>query len=262
MSAAALVPAVLVAGAALGDTGSAYRATASSVSSAAAGEANAAAPLASLSGKKIFLDPGHNGANDASINKQVPTGRGGTKDCQTTGTSGDDGFAEHTFNWDVAYRLYEILEAQGAQVIFSRGDDTSVGPCVDARAAAANKWPADAVVSIHADGAPAADHGFHVNLSSPPLNTAQQTSQRYATAMRDAMVSAGFAPADYIGSGGIYPRSDLAGLNLSTVPAVLVEAGNMKNADDEKVMNSADGQQRIAQALADGVAAFLGGATK
>ena len=40
-----------------------------------------------IAGMIVFLDPGHNGANDASLTKQVPTGRGGTKDCQTSGTT-------------------------------------------------------------------------------------------------------------------------------------------------------------------------------
>ena len=40
----------------------------------------------------VFLDPGHNGANDASISRQVPTGRGGTKDCQASGTTTNDGY--------------------------------------------------------------------------------------------------------------------------------------------------------------------------
>ncbi|MBX8688171.1 N-acetylmuramoyl-L-alanine amidase, partial [Mycobacterium sp. 20091114027_K0903767] len=52
-----------------------------------------------VAGMIVFLDPGHNGANDASISRQVPTGRGGTKDCQASGTSTEDGFPEHTFTW-------------------------------------------------------------------------------------------------------------------------------------------------------------------
>ncbi|MDT5127751.1 MAG: N-acetylmuramoyl-L-alanine amidase, partial [Mycobacterium sp.] len=54
--------------------------------SASAVPAATAAP-ASIAGRIVFLDPGHNGANDASISRQVPTGRGGTKDCQASGTS-------------------------------------------------------------------------------------------------------------------------------------------------------------------------------
>src|SRR4029077_6430363 len=46
----------------------------------------ASAAPANIAGMIVFLDPGHNGSNDASISRQVPTGRGGTKDCQTSGT--------------------------------------------------------------------------------------------------------------------------------------------------------------------------------
>ena len=47
----------------------------------------ATAVPANIAGMVVFIDPGHNGSNDASITRQVPTGRGGTKDCQTSGTS-------------------------------------------------------------------------------------------------------------------------------------------------------------------------------
>lgn len=58
-----------------------------------------AAP-SNIAGMIVFLDPGHNGANDASIGRQVPTGRGGTKNCQESGTATDDGYPEHSFTWD------------------------------------------------------------------------------------------------------------------------------------------------------------------
>ena len=48
---------------------------------------SAIAAPGSIAGMIVFLDPGHNGANDASISRQVPTGRGGTKDCQASGTT-------------------------------------------------------------------------------------------------------------------------------------------------------------------------------
>ncbi len=55
-----------------------------------------------IAGKVVFLDPGHNGANDASINRQVSNGRGGTKECQTTGTTTSADYPEHSFNWERA----------------------------------------------------------------------------------------------------------------------------------------------------------------
>ncbi|MGL4306313.1 MAG: N-acetylmuramoyl-L-alanine amidase, partial [Mycobacteriaceae bacterium] len=123
-----------------------------------------------LEGKIVFLDPGHNGSNDSSINSQVPNGRGGTKDCQTTGTSTNNGYAEHTFTWKVTQEIQSQLQAIGAAVILSRPDDSSVGPCVDRRAQDANATRADAVVSIHGDGAGPDHRGFHVCYSAPALN--------------------------------------------------------------------------------------------
>ena len=212
----------------------------------------------SIEGKSVFLDPGHSGANDASIDNQVPNGRDGTKECQTTGAATNDGYPEHSFNWDVAARVRAALEQMGVTVEMSRPDDASVGPCVDQRAAAANRMRPDADVSIHADGGPASGHGFHVNYSAPPLNAVQSgPAIVLATAMRDAMVADGMQPSTYIGSDGLYGRADLAGLNLAEYPAVLVETGNMRNGAEAVLMETADGRQHYADAITAGIVAFL-----
>jgi N-acetylmuramoyl-L-alanine amidase len=218
----------------------------------------ATARASSIEGMSVFLDPGHNGANDASMGSQVPNGRGGSKDCQTTGASTNDGYPEHSFNWDVATRVRAALERMGAHTQMSRADDGSVGPCVDQRAEAANRMHPDADVSIHADGGPSSGHGFHINYSSPPLNDAQSgPAIDLAAAIRDSMVAAGLQPATYIGSNGMYGRADLAGLNLAEYPAVLVETGNMRNAEDAAQMETAEGRQRYADAITAGIVAFL-----
>src|SRR5271155_2399578 len=98
----------------------------------------AAATPSNIAGMVVFIDPGHNGANDASIGRQVPTGRGGTKDCQASGTSTNSGYQEHTFTWDTTLRIRAELNAMGARTAMSRGNDDAVGPCVDQRAAMAN----------------------------------------------------------------------------------------------------------------------------
>ena len=133
----------------------------------------ASAAPANIAGMIVFLDPGHNGANDASISRQVPTGRGGTKNCQASGTSTNDGYPEHTFTWETTLRIRQALNALGVRTAMSRGDDTGLGPCVDERAAMANALKPNAVVSIHADGGPPTGRGFHVLYSSPPLNQVQ-----------------------------------------------------------------------------------------
>ena len=213
-----------------------------------------------LAGRTVFLDPGHSGSHDAAITAQVPTGRGGTKDCQTTGTSTATGYPEHTFTWQVAGLMRTELEFRGARVEMSRPDDTSVGSCVDERAATANASGADAVVAIHADGADTDDQGFHVSYSAPPLNDVQAgASVEFAETMRDALVDRGLVPATYIGDDGLLPRSDLAGLNLSQRPSILVELGNMRNPLEAVQMTDDAGRERYALAVVHGIAEYLGG---
>jgi N-acetylmuramoyl-L-alanine amidase len=216
------------------------------------------APRAAAAGTGVFLDPGHNAVNDASLSAQVTNGRGGTKPCNTLGASANDGYPEHAFTWDVVGLIAGALNQSGVRTEISRPSDNSVGPCIDQRAAAANAMHPDAIVSIHADGGPPSGRGFHVNYSSPPLNEAQAgPALQLAHAIRDALVAAGFPPSTYVGSDGLYGRADLAGLNLAEFPAVLVELGNMKNADDAALMESADGRARYAAAVTQGITAFL-----
>jgi N-acetylmuramoyl-L-alanine amidase len=218
----------------------------------------ATAAPSNIAGMVVFIDPGHNGSNDASIGRQVPTGRGGTKDCQTSGTASNSGYMEHTFTWDTALRVRAALNALGVRTAMSRGNDSALGPCVDARAEMANSLRPNAILSIHADGGPPSGRGFHVNYSAPPLNQAQAgPSVQYARIMRDQLQASGIPPSNYIGQDGLYGRSDLAGLNLAQYPSVLVECGNMKNPLDSALLESPEGRQKYADALVRGVAAFL-----
>ncbi len=204
----------------------------------------------------VFLDAGH--GNNSSLTQQVPNGRGGMKDCNTSGAATNDGYPEHAFNWAVVGMIQGQLNQLGVRTQLSRDDDSSAGPCIDQRAAAANAMHPDAIVSIHADGGPPSGRGFHVNYSSPPLNDVQAgPALQLAHAMRDALVAAGYQPSTYVGSDGLYGRADLAGLNFAQYPAVLVELGNMKNADDAAQMESPDGRARYAAAVTNGITAFL-----
>ncbi|MFL6076558.1 MAG: N-acetylmuramoyl-L-alanine amidase [Mycobacteriales bacterium] len=218
----------------------------------------------SLAGRTVVVDPGHNGANEAHpeiINKLVNAGNGVRKPCNTTGTSGSDGFTEAEFNWEVAQRLRGLLQAAGARVILTRDNNTGVGPCITERAAAANNNHADLMLSIHADGAPANDRGFHViTQPHPPVDTgtvaaSQRLGHAVVTAYHDRT---GLPYANYVGTEGmVTDRGDLGGLNLSTRPAALIECGNMRNPADETYLHSAAGQETIASALATAITTYL-----
>jgi N-acetylmuramoyl-L-alanine amidase len=226
----------------------------------------AASSQPSAVGPLVVLNPGHNG-QDAShpeiINRLVPYNlHGGLKACETTGTETNGGYPEHAFNFDVAVRVRTILQAHRVRVALTRSNDDGVGPCVDARAQIGNQPGSVAVVSIHADGAPSGDHGFHVCYASdPPAGAAVDAASRHlSTLLHDSLASgSGLVPATYIGDGdGYFPRSDLGGLELATVPATFLEVGNMRNAGDAALQTSSVGRQRIADAIATAVLTFVG----
>lgn len=222
------------------------------------------APGGELQGKVIVIDPGHNGANgrhSRQIARQVWTGNG-SKACDTTGAQTNAGYPESAFTFDVATRLAALLRARGATVVLTRTDDRGVGPCIIERAAIGNRARADAAISIHADGAPAAGHGFHVIV---PRGIGRNDaivapSRRLGTAVRDAFRRGTGQPlATYTGTrtGGVVTRSDLGGLNLSTVPKVFIECGNMRNPGDARRISSPAWRQRAAAALAAGLDTYL-----
>jgi N-acetylmuramoyl-L-alanine amidase len=219
-----------------------------------------------LVGEVVTIDPGHDGGNgsDPGAIGQPIDGGGFTEPCDTTGTEDASGYTEHAFNFDVATRLAAVLDAGGATVVLTRTNDTGVGPCVNTRAAIGNAAGSDAAVSIHGDGGPVTGSGFSIDVPLPVISTISDNraivapSGQLGTEVRDRFLAdTGLHVADYTGVDGIVPRSDLGGLNLSTVPKILIECGNMQNPGDASLMENAGWRQRAAQGLADGITDFL-----
>ena len=71
-----------------------------------------------LAGQVVVIDPGHNPGNfrhPSEINRQVDIGTN-RKECDTTGTSTNAGYAEAEFSLDVARRMRAVLVKLGATV--------------------------------------------------------------------------------------------------------------------------------------------------
>ncbi|MER6106273.1 N-acetylmuramoyl-L-alanine amidase [Streptomyces sp. NPDC001832] len=222
-----------------------------------------------LSGKTVVIDPGHNPDNHLhtrEINRQVDIGTT-HKECDTTGTSTASGYAEAQFTLDVSHRLRTLLQAQGAKVVLTYDNDRPYGPCIDERARIGNDAKADAVVSVHADGSAVGNRGFHVILPAPVTGGAADTS-KIVEPSRDLGTriaglfarDTGSAPSNYVGDNtGLDVRKDLGGLNLSTVPKVFIECGNMRDPKDAALLTSASWRQKAAQGIADGISSYLQG---
>ncbi|WP_308315330.1 N-acetylmuramoyl-L-alanine amidase [Streptomyces sp. ISL-100] len=220
-----------------------------------------------LAGKVVVVDPGHNPGNfrhTREINKLVNVGTH-RKECDTTGTSTNGGYTEASFTLDVSRRLRALLEQQGATVKLVQNEDRPYGPCVDERARIGNEAKADAVVSVHADGSAVGNRGFHIILPALVKGGAADTakivgpSRELGTRIAGKFVQAtGSAPSNYVGDGtALDVRKDLGGLNLSTVPKVFIECGNMRDPKDAALLTNEGWRQKAAQGIADGIGSYL-----
>jgi N-acetylmuramoyl-L-alanine amidase len=227
-----------------------------------------AAGAGPLKGKVVVIDPGHNPGNfqhTSEIARQVDIGTN-RKECDTTGTSTNSGYTEARFTLDVAHRLRTLLQEQGVTVKLTHDDGSpSWGPCVDRRARIGNEAGADAAISLHADGSAAGNRGFHVILPGPVHEGAADTRPIVASSKElgervagDFLRVTGEPPSNYVGARtGLVTRQDLGGLNLSTVPKVFIECGNMRDSKDAALLTSGAWRQKAAQGISEGIVSFL-----
>ncbi|MFE7747505.1 N-acetylmuramoyl-L-alanine amidase [Streptomyces sp. NPDC057428] len=238
-----------------------------SASPSAAPRSGKPLPRGPLSGRTVVIDPGHNPGNrdhTREIGRQVDIGTA-RKECDTTGTATDSGYPEARFTLDVSRRLRTLLEKQGAKVVLTQDGDRPYGPCIDERARIGNEAGADAVVSVHADGSARGNRGFHVILPAAVRGGGADTS-KIVTPSRELgeriagnfVRVTGSAASNYIGGDtGLDTRKDLGGLNLSTVPKVFIECGNMRDPEDAALLTSGDWRQKAALGIAGGVSSYL-----
>ena len=224
--------------------------------------ARAAKPLA---GMTIALDPGHQLGNSNPrfakyINQKRFQGRI-WKICNTTGTATNSGYPEATFNWNVALILRARLIALGATVPMTRTSNSwnKWGPCTWDRGKFGMKVHARLMIQIHADGAPSNGHGFHIitpGLTRGWTDHIWRADLVLAKAMRAGMIAAHDTPSTYI-RGAINIRTDQSAMNISQIPTVTVENGNMRNRHDAALMTSRKGQTFYADAMLRGILTYL-----
>ena len=216
-----------------------------------------------LGSRVVLIDPGHNGGNAEAADEigELVSAGPERKACDTVGSETEDGYTEHEFNWDLALLVKERLEADGATVVLTRDDDEGVGPCIDERAAIGNEAEADAALSIHADGGPPSGRGFHVITPGEIDGFTEDIvdpSRLLAEDLRREYREGSDVPyADYLAEDGLDERTDLGGLNLSTVPKVFLEAGNLRNEEDAALLSDPEWRDTAAEAIARGLAVYL-----
>lgn len=190
----------------------------------------------------IYLDPGH-GENAKGSYDPGAVGSGGTR--------------ENDVVLDVCKRLGNILRLKGfhtaGEALEATQDRESLREAVDA----ANEYKAALFVSVHANAGPPSAHGYEVLYAT-------SEGHRLADCIGDEIgrqvvrgESAWLVKPVPLTNRGLKPRRDLYVLTKTHMPAVLVELAFISNPNEENLLNNKYVRQAMAQAIADGIAAFL-----
>ncbi len=208
-----------------------------------------------LKGAVVVVDPGHQGRGNSA---QEPIGPGSsrTKDKVTSGTSGvATGTNESTVTLAIGLKLRDALQARGIKVVMTRTSQ-NIDISNIARTKIANQAHADLFIRVHADGAEnSSTHGIHTLYPATIKGWTDDIagpSKRAAQLAQQALVAATGA-ADR----GLDARDDMTGFNWSDVPVIIPELGFMSNPEEDRLLNTASYQQKIANALADAAVRFI-----
>jgi len=158
--------------------------------------------------------------------------------------------------YDGRYELEYETEKAGVRVVMTRTTNDVDLSNIE-RAQIADKAKADLFVRVHTDSAPDASVAGVSTLY--PANdkwtrSITGSSRKAAEAIQRDIVAATGAV-----DRGLAARSDIAGFNWSTVPAVLVQTGCQSNPVEDRLLASAHYQDEMAQGMAEGILAYLAG---
>jgi N-acetylmuramoyl-L-alanine amidase len=216
---------------------------------------------------KIVIDAGHGGHD--------------------TGTIGPTGLQEKDLTLDVALRLGKLIQEKlGAQVVYTRDDDTFV-PLED-RTAIANQAKADLFISIHANSS--RDHSAR-GIETYYLNLTDSEEAREVAARENALAQASIHDLQDLvqkiaRNEKIDESRELAAevqqslskrLQRSTrpmknrgvkrapfvvllganMPSILTEISFLSNPTDEALLRKNDQRQRVAEGLLAGISIYL-----
>ena len=177
----------------------------------------------------IVIDPGHGGYQPGAISI---TGR-----------------KEKDFNLVVSHKLNTRLNELGYNTLMTRKEDTALG--LYERPAMANELNADIFVSIHANAFPnnPAIQGIEI-LYCPAYNSEIKEKDQHplAQTVLDALLKSTGAK-----SRGIIKRPKLVVLRESKMPAILVEAGYLTNAAEEKLLFTDEYQNKVVEGIVNGI---------
>lgn len=200
--------------------------------------------------KVIVLDPGH--GNKSNLEKEPISP--GSEELKIKDGGGAEGINSKTPEYAIAMgitiKLKELLINKGYTVIMTKTTSEERPGNIE-RAEVGNKNNADLVIRIHADSSESSSASGASMLVPAPIGYAKDISgisRKYGEVILKSLV-------DEVGmkNKGVVERKDLTGFNWSKVPVILIETGFLSNPQEDKLLNTDDYQNKIANGLFDGI---------
>lgn len=168
---------------------------------------------------RIVIDPGHGGSDSGAVY---------------------EGRREKDDNLRLALAVGEILENNGADVVFTRTTDVYNTPFE--KAMMGNNANADYFISFHRNATPTPNSSSGIETL---VFRKGSEAENIAESINTELAELGF------NNRGVIERPNLVVLRRTRMPAVLVEAGFIDNEEDNAKFDAEFDQ--IAQAIADGI---------
>lgn len=208
--------------------------------------------------KIVCIDPGHQAEEMTDTEPNGP-GSSEMKQKVTSGAYGEfSGKNEYEINLEVSLKLRDILVSRGYTVVMTRETHDVTISNVE-RAQIATAANANIFVRIHCNDVdegdvtgvlcygPASDNSY---LTQDII----ENSQRLCEVLRDNQCAVTGQKA----LNNLY-QNDMTGINWATMPVSIVEMGFMSNETEDLFLASEEGQNQIAEGLANGIDAYFAG---
>jgi N-acetylmuramoyl-L-alanine amidase len=204
-----------------------------------------------VSRKVIVIDPGH--ADKANLQKEQLAP--GSTEMKIKDGGGAEGIVtktpEYIVNMAISMKLRDILQKREYTVIMTKtSNSVSLGNIE--RAEIGNKAKADLVIRIHADSSDDTKVTGASMLVPAPINSntseIYSISKKYGTEILNI-----YCNEMKLENRGVVEHSDMTGFNWSKVPVVLIEVGFLSNPSEDKLLSNISYENKIANALADGI---------
>ena len=206
----------------------------------------------------ICIDPGHQAQEMTDTEPNGP-GSSEMKQMVTSGAYGEySGKNEFEIVLDVSLKLRDILVSRGYTVVMTRETHDVTISNVE-RAQIATAANADIFIRIHCNDVEESDVTgvlCYGPASDNPYLTREiiDNSQKLCEVLRDNQCAVTGQKA----LNNLY-QNDMTGINWATMPVSIVEMGFMSNETEDLYMASEEGQNQIAEGLANGVDAYFAG---